>query len=433
MINRRRAYRGWHLVPVVAVFLASAAPVAAVAQPPTPVAAPAPSPSPPAGQGPQSTPPGGGAVTRWSVAPANASGPDGRTRFSYEGVRPGAVVRDYVSITNLGTAPVTFRVYAADGITLPEGTIGMATADVKPTDVGAWTRLPHASLRVPPRTRVVERFTITVPANATPGDHVGGVIASITEKAAGGQVDRENRFAVATYLRVAGTLTAALGVEAVSTSYDGTANPFGGGGAVIAYTVRNTGNVRLSGAQSVSVTSVFGTEAVTQPATLEELLPGDSVRLTARMAGVLPAGPLKAHVTVTPAQVPGAPQMSGPLAPTAQTVGLWATPWPQIVLLLILVAVCAGLWWWLGWSRRRFNAKLAAAEARGRRQAAGQADDALAGGGALAALFEPAADAAPAQLAPIAAGGNGSRPAGHDETDADRAGEAAPPAAPDPD
>ncbi|BCB79532.1 hypothetical protein GCM10022251_42210 [Phytohabitans flavus] len=432
MINRRRAYRGWYLLPVVAVFLASTASAAAaapVARPPVPVAAPAPSPSPPAGQGPQSTPPSGEAVTRWAVSPANAKGPDGRTRFSYEGLQPGAVVSDFVSITNLSTVPVTFRVYAADGITTPEGAIGVATADVKATDVGAWTRLPHASLRVPPRTRVVEPFTITVPRNATPGDHVGGVIASITQRVPGTQVGRESRIAVAAYLRVAGPLTAALGVEAVSTTYDGTANPFGGGGATIAYTVRNTGNVRLSGAQAVSVTSPFGTEAETTPATLEELLPGDAVRVTARMTGVLPAGPLKAHVKVTPVQLPDAPAVPTPLQPVEQTVGLWATPWPQVVLLLILVALVVGLWWWLGWSRRRFNAKLAAAEARGRRAAAG---DAPAEKGALDALFEPPGDEAPAELAPVAAS-NGSRPAGNGKTDADRAGEAAPPAATNPD
>lgn len=422
MTDRRRAHRGWHLVPAVVVFLASAAAAGPVTGPPAPAAAFAPSPSPPAGPGKPSTPPAGGAVTRWSVAPANANGPDGRTRFSYQGVKPGAVVRDQVSITNLGAAPVTFRVYAADGITTPDGSVGVETAAVKPTDIGAWTRLGHASVRVPPRSRVVERFTITVPANAAPGDHVGGVIVSYSEKVGSSQVTRENRFAVATYLRVTGPLTAALGVEAVSTSYHGSANPFGGGDAVIAWTVRNTGNVRLSGIQTLSVTSAFGTEAATEPATLEELLPGDAVRVTARMPGVLPAGPLKAHVTVTPAQAPGAPKVTTPLGPVTRTVDLWATPWPQLVLLLVFVGVVAGVWWLVAWNRRRFGEELAAAEARGRQQAA------PAGGGALAALFEPP----PTELA-LAAGSNGSRPAGQDKTDADRAGEAAPPAAAPPD
>ena len=412
MIRRRRAWRGRALGALVAVILASTAPAA--------VAAPAPSPSPPAGQ---PNPPASGASTRWSVAPANANGPDGRTRYSYEDVRPGALVSDYVSITNLSNAPVTFRVYSADGITTPQGSIGLANADVEPTDVGAWTRVAHGTVRVEAGSRVVEPFTIRVPANATPGDHVGGMIASITEKAPGGQVTRESRVAVAAYLRVTGPLTATLGVEAVSTSYHGTANPFGGGGVAVAYTVRNTGNVRLAGTQAVSLTSMFGTEATAEPPALDELLPGDAVRVAVFMSGVLPAGSLNAHVTVTPVEVPRAPRVSASLEPAAQVVSLWATPWPQIILLLILVAVGVGLRWWLLWSRRWFNARLAAAEERGRRAAPGTpTDDGV-------AVFDGADDS----FTPVGAGPNGTRAGGHHGVDTDRAGEAAPPAASDPD
>jgi hypothetical protein len=348
MISRRRPHRGWYLLPIAALVMTGTAPAAPAA------AAPGPPP-----------------VIRWAVAPANSKIPDGRTRFSYEGLKPGATVHDYVSITNLGDAPVTFRVYAADGITTPDGFIGVATADVKPADIGKWTRIAHGSVKIAPHSNVIEPFTIAVPANATPGDHVGGVIASITEKNTGTQVNRESRIAVAAYLRVAGRLTASLGIESVSTSYQGTANPFAGGTAVVGYTVHNTGNVALSGLQSVSLTGPFGTQATIQPKSLSELLPGDSVRVSARLPGVLPNGPLKAHLTVTPAQVPSAPRVTVPLTPAAQTVSLWAPPWPQIILLLVAVAIALGLWWWIRFNRRRLREQVAAAEARGRRAGAG--------------------------------------------------------------
>ena len=410
MTSRRRAHRGWYLAPVVAIVLAGTTPVAPAAGAPTPT------PTPSAGKPSASAP-----AVRWSVAAANAKGPDGRTRYSYEGVKPGATVHDYLSITNLGNAPITFRVYAADGITTADGSIGLATADVKPADVGAWTRVAHGTVRVPARKRVVEPFTIAVPANATPGDHAGGVIASISEKAAGSEVRRESRFAVAAYLRVAGPLTARLGVESVSTAYEGTANPFGGGDTVIGYTVHNTGNVRLAGVESVSVTSPFGTEATMQRATLAQLLPGHSVRATVRLTGVLPAGPLKVHVTITPVQVEGAPRITTPPAPDSKTVSLWATPWPQLVVLLILVAFAVGLWWFIRWTRRRMREELAAAEARGRLAGAGL------DGGVVGPFFEPAGPA------PVTAAHNGARPGHHHPIDSDRAGEATPPAAPDPD
>jgi hypothetical protein len=344
-MNRPRT--GWRLVPLAALVLAGVVPAAPVA------AAPA-------------------ADVRWSVAPANSKTADGRTRFSYEGLKPGATVHDYVSITNLSNTPVTFKVYAADGITTADGFISVATADEKPVDVGKWTRLPRSSVKIAAHAHVIEPFTISVPASATPGDHVGGVIASITEKNTGTQVTRESRIAVATYLRVAGALNAAIGIDAVSTGYQGTLNPFAGGTAVVGYTVRNTGNVTLSGTQSVSITGPFGTEATVEPKSLSQLLPGDAIRVNARLTGVTPDGPLEAHITVTPAQAPGAPKVTVPLRAASQTVGLWATPWPQIILLLVAVAIALGVWWWIRFNRRRLREQVAAAEERGRMAGAAQ-------------------------------------------------------------
>ncbi|MFY1634948.1 hypothetical protein ACN27F_17025 [Solwaraspora sp. WMMB335] len=396
MIIRRPAVPRWlpavvrSLAAVVSVTVAASLPVAAVS----------------AGAVPAAQPPGGDAVVQWSVTPANGNGPDGRTRFSYTDVRPGAVVRDHVSITNLGNTPVTFHVYAADGITTANGSISVATADVPATDLAAWTRVARTSVRVPARTKVVEPFTILVPVNATPGDHVGGVIASIREQADGGTVVREDRFAVAVYLRVAGELAPALSVESVSTSYAGTANPFGGGAGTVAYTVRNSGNVRLAGIQTVTISGPFGTRATVHPTALEELLPGDSVRVTARLSGVLPTGPLQARVTVVPGEVPNAPPLSAELEPASYTAGLWATPWPQLLLLLAVLVGGAGLWWWLRQRRRHLARRLAAAVEQGRR--AGAAAITLVGGVLLAVVVSTVtggpAGTSPAEAADVHGG-----------------------------
>ena len=89
-----------------------------------------------------------------------------------------------------------------------------------------------------------EPFTLTVPANAQPGDHIGGVIAALTQRANGGRVAQENRVGDAVYLRVSGPLQPVLSVESLSVGgYHGTVNPFGGGSTSVSYTVHNTGNV----------------------------------------------------------------------------------------------------------------------------------------------------------------------------------------------
>jgi hypothetical protein len=218
---------------------------------------------------------------------------------------------------------------------------------------------------------VNEPITLTVPANATPGDHVGGVVASVSEALQGGKFAREDRVGVAMYLRVAGPLHPALSVESASTNgFHGTANPFGGGSTTVSYTVHNTGNVRLSGNQEVTVTGLFGIPLATvRPATLQQVLPGDSVRVVAHLTGVFPAGPLDVHVKVTPAEVPGSPHLTVPLAAGAYTVSMWATPWSQLGLLILLVAAAFGVRWWLRGRRRRRSDLLAAAVEQGRREA----------------------------------------------------------------
>ncbi|HEY0807904.1 MAG TPA: DUF916 domain-containing protein, partial [Pseudonocardiaceae bacterium] len=166
----------------------------------------------------------------WAVTPSTANGPDGRSHFSYTDIKPGGVMNDYVGITNYSTKSVTFNVYASDGVTTTSGSIGLASADQKNTNVGAWIHPLHNLVSVPPRSRLNEPFTLVVPANATPGDHVGGVIASVSQAKQGGKVNREDRVGVALYLRVAGPLHSALGVEQLSANgYHGTVNPFGGG------------------------------------------------------------------------------------------------------------------------------------------------------------------------------------------------------------
>ena len=322
---------------------------------------------------PTKKPPTGGSVT-WSVQPANSAGPSKRTTFSWTNVKPRTVIHDYVAITNYSQAAVTFQVYATDAVTTSSGSLDLLPHDKLPTDVGAWATFEHSSVTVPARGRVIEPLTLTVPQNATPGDHTGGVVGAVSEraKASNGQpvvVDR--RIGVPIHLRVAGGLHPVLTVDSVSSGFHGTLNPFGSGGTNVAYTVHNAGNVRLSGAQTVSVTGPFGTTLATvHPSALPSLLPGESVRVTAHLSGVFPAGPLTVHIKVTPSSGAGVPTLTAAVQPVSRSVGLWATPLAQLLSLVVIVLVGVGAWWLLRWRRRTRQAALAAATEAGRKQAA---------------------------------------------------------------
>ncbi|HWB34572.1 MAG TPA: DUF916 domain-containing protein, partial [Rugosimonospora sp.] len=127
----------------------------------------------------------------WSVAPATASGQAARDYFRYA-LAPGAQVTDQVRVSNLGSAPLTFAVYATDAYTTDDGSFALLTAADKPRDVGTWIVLGARAYTVAPGTYLDIPFRLAVPTNASPGDHVGGVIASVVSQQVTGDGQQVN-------------------------------------------------------------------------------------------------------------------------------------------------------------------------------------------------------------------------------------------------
>jgi hypothetical protein len=311
-------------------------------------------------------------VTSWAVAPSNAAGNDKRTHFGYTDMKPGATTIDYVGVTNFSTKPVTFDVYPADGVTTADGGLGLTPSYQKSVDVGMWVRMAHNIVNVPARSRVNVPFNLTVPKDAEPGDHVGGIVASVVEVPVAGKVSREDRVGVAMYLRVAGALHPALSIEGVTTGgYDNSLNPIAGGSTTVTYTVRNTGNVRLGANLTVTITGPFGvTLATLHPKALDEVLPRQSATLKATLSGIAPALFLTAHVDVKPTPVAGADKISVAMTGGSGSSDLFAFPWPQLLLLLLVIAAGYGLRRWLLARRRHHATVLAAAVEKARKETA---------------------------------------------------------------
>ncbi|WP_328463277.1 DUF916 domain-containing protein [Actinoplanes sp. NBC_00393] len=282
---------------------------------------------------PASAAPGDTGV-RWSVQPSTAKGPDGRD-FIIRRAAPGERLTDYVGITNLTAKPQTFTVYGTDAYNTDDGSFALLAAAEKPTDIGSWIALGAREYTVPANTRLDVPFSITVPANATPGDHAGGVIASIAEEqtdANGQKVLVDRRVAARVYLTVAGAVAPTLKIDTVRLEYAQSANPADGGVMTVSYLVRNTGNQRLDGTGSVRVTGPFGWQlARTEAMEIPELLPGGSVTITERIVGVQPAIRLSAHVDVEPAA------FDQKLPAVSRGTGVWAWPWVLIVVLGVAV------------------------------------------------------------------------------------------------
>ena len=357
--------RPGRLAGALAAVLASAAFVAAPA-----AADPTPAPT----GGAEAPAEDAAASVSWSVQPSTATGPDGRTAFTYD-LEPGGTVSDVVRVNNFSDTPQVFRVYSQDAINTPEGSFSLLEGSETPVDVGLWAAVDHAQVEVPAGGHVDLPFTLTVPANATPGDHAGGIVASLTDivtEENDNQVLVENRVGTRIYLRVGGELTPSVRIQAVSASFDDGWIPFTGGDMTVSYELENTGNVRLTGSQLVDVEGPLGIGLKSvHPEELPELLPGQKYTVTVEADGVQRLGRVTARLTVDPSSL-NVPEGS-PEPPTVTGVAsAWAVPWPELVVLLVVVVL---LWLLRRRSRgrrRRAAEAIAAAEARGRAAAAAE-------------------------------------------------------------
>jgi hypothetical protein len=331
----------------------------------SPPAVAAPTPSPAA----SASPPARSPVT-WGVTPSSPKGPDGRASFSYK-LDPGASVTDYVAVTNHSAGPVTLTVYASDAFTTGQGGFDLLAGREKPVDVGAWVRLPTRPLTVPATSRMDLPFTLTVPANATPGDHTGGIVASLAATGTdtqGNQFRVDHRVGTRFYLRVTGELRPALALEDLRVRHRGSYNPLVGGEMTATAMLRNTGNIRLGGQPTLRATGPFGLAARSATgAPLPEILPGDGVRVRVELSGVPPLFRLTAATTVNPVTLDGQ-VIDPPPVYVADSRTVWAVPRSQLLLVILAIVGCRVLLTLRRRRRRRTARDLARAVATAREQ-----------------------------------------------------------------
>lgn len=318
-----------------------------------------------------------------AIAPSNAQGKaEGRSRFTYK-VDPGQTVKDHVRVRNAGTETLRVTLFAADAYNDEKGDFALRGSDEKATGAASWTTFdgkPQLRLTLARGESRVVPFTVTVPKDATPGDHPAGILAAATSS---GQIKVERRIADRMYVRVSGDLQPILTVASMSAVYQGGWNPFDGSVLVNA-SLSNAGNVALEGVVTLTGGTWFGLgvgQLVRQD--LPEVLPGNTAPVSFELTGVPAMGYLIASLLLQSGISGDAPD-PGPLPVIHRDAFVLAVPWLFVALLVVAAAAFFFIRWRKQAEERRaaewdaYNQAEAAlrdaAEASERIQAAGDAN-----------------------------------------------------------
>ena len=284
-----------------------------------------------------------------SGAPSDGTAVDDRSRFSYQ-VDPGQHLDDFYLVRNTGTSAQTMKIFATDAFDAASGAFSLLDTKTAPKDSGSWVKFPNgtSSVDVPlaaGASKIVS-FRLTAPADASPGDHAGGIVISVATPQGNIIVDR--RVATRMYVRVKGAIQAALTVGNITAAYRPTINPFSGS-TVLRFTVRNNGNVALGANLVAQVKSYFGIGASgLVRSSVPEMLPGSTRVVAVEVPGVPQVGYLSPQLSLVPTVDTDA-LSPGPLRSTTRDTNMFVTPW----WLLILIAIAGAIWAFIVFRRRR--------------------------------------------------------------------------------
>ncbi len=216
---------------------------------------------------------GQGSVT-FGIRPAGPDGsPDG-AYFSYV-LEPGAVVEDQLVAINRGSEPVTLKLYAADGVTAINGGTAFSNQDEEFSGTRSWLRTSVSELEVSPGQDVIVPFTVHVPSDAAPGDHVAGWVAEAPPKSASSQglgAAVVERVGMAVVVEIPGSAPAPLTLGEICLNQHSGSNYF-------QVPVGNEGSALTKASGTLILTDDAGSEVFSRPVELGTVLPADSTLL----------------------------------------------------------------------------------------------------------------------------------------------------------
>jgi hypothetical protein len=207
--------------------------------------------------------------------------------FSVE-AEPGQTIKLSVRLGNIGDIGAAFRTYAADVHTMDNGGFEVLDSTAPVTDPTTWIDYPTDEIAFEPGQGQERTFTVTVPDDASPGQHIAGLAMEtvdavpFAEAGQGFQFDLVLRSALAVLITVPGPIEAAMELGEITMLQDTS--------FTLSIGLENSGNVLLKPAGVIRIVDAGGTLVVDSPVQMGTIYAGHSTVLSIGLTQPLPAG-----------------------------------------------------------------------------------------------------------------------------------------------
>ena len=258
-----------------------------------------------------------------AVAPAHPDPANQATRsYFIHTASPGETFTDQVKVSNGGAAPLELLVSPVDGLTGATSGAVYANRQDALAKAGAWVTPTRSSLSVSSGSTTDLDFSVRVPADAQPGDHLAGIAfedAHPSTNGTGLQVTTVVRAVIGILVKVPGPAAFDLRVSgAVIEPLTPTLNL-----ATVKIRLEDVGLLLGRPSLTVRLTGPNGYQGVVADRRLDTLLPGDPILYPLSWPDALAPGDYTIDVTgsgagmIAPSSVSETVHLGTTLAPTA--------------------------------------------------------------------------------------------------------------------
>ena len=253
------------------------------------------------------------------LAPAHFDPNTPRTRaYFIHDVAPGQSYSDTVIVTNTGASSIDLHVNAVDALTGVTTGAVYANRQDSVRRWGAWVTPSASEVTAPPQTRTPVDFTVHVPSDAQPGDHLAGIaFENARAQAAGGTLS------VTTVTRsVIGVLTKVGGVAGIHFHIDQVrfAPLAADQQASVVVSLGNDGLALAKPNLQVVLSGPNGYQRTVEMV-LDTVLPGDTIAYPMPWPEQLAAGTYKATVIAGASGMPSPTTLSSTVTLASALVG----------------------------------------------------------------------------------------------------------------